>query len=74
MNPFSATFTSHDRSGTAAKGVTGCLGRVLGTFEQWHLRARTRRHLRGLDERLRLDVGLDRDAAMREARKPFWQR
>jgi uncharacterized protein YjiS (DUF1127 family) len=32
-----------------------------------------RRALAALDERLRVDIGLSRDEALAEARKPFWR-
>jgi len=48
-------------------------GRILRTLRVWRMRAVTRRELAGLDERLRRDVGLTRDQALEEARKPFWR-
>jgi uncharacterized protein YjiS (DUF1127 family) len=38
----------------------------------WRQRARQRRHLAALDARALSDVGLSRERALREARKPFW--
>jgi uncharacterized protein YjiS (DUF1127 family) len=39
----------------------------------WWRRARTRRELAELDDRILADLGLDRVEARREAAKPFWQ-
>ena len=39
----------------------------------WRTRARQRRALARLDDRLLDDVGLTRDDVHREARKPFWK-
>ena len=39
----------------------------------WHLRRRTRAHLRDLPSYLLPDIGLDHPAAMAEASKPFWR-
>jgi uncharacterized protein YjiS (DUF1127 family) len=39
----------------------------------WHERARQRRALARLDDRLLRDVGLSRAQAVGEARKPFWR-
>lgn len=36
-------------------------------------RMRSRRQLRELDARLLADIGLSREAALQEARKPFWE-
>ena len=38
----------------------------------WDMKRRTRRQLRTLDDRLLRDVGIERDAALTEARRPFW--
>lgn len=39
----------------------------------WYLRARQRRELLWLDERLLRDIGITADEARREAAKPFWR-
>lgn len=38
----------------------------------WDMKRRTRRQLLKLDDRLLHDVGIERDAAYTEARRPFW--
>ncbi len=43
------------------------------TLKLWYGRARQRRQLRRLDDRLLRDIGIDRIAARRESEKPFWK-
>ncbi|WP_454268944.1 DUF1127 domain-containing protein [Roseovarius sp. MBR-51] len=40
---------------------------------KWDQHRRTRKALNGLEPHLLEDVGLTRDAAYNEARKPFWK-
>ncbi|MCA0940892.1 DUF1127 domain-containing protein [Yangia mangrovi] len=47
--------------------------RVAVVSAQWSERRRTRLALTDLDDRLLRDVGLERSAALREARRMFWQ-
>ncbi|MBC8270074.1 MAG: DUF1127 domain-containing protein [Rhodospirillaceae bacterium] len=47
--------------------------RLLKTLYSWQTRISDRRHLRELDERMLVDIGLDRVDIEREAGKPFWQ-
>jgi uncharacterized protein YjiS (DUF1127 family) len=49
------------------------LGRVLGTLFSLADRARSRRMLAELDERLLRDIGLSRADIDREIEKPFWR-
>ena len=42
------------------------------TLEIWQVRARQRRDLLDLDDRLLRDIGINRAVAEREASKPFW--
>jgi len=42
-------------------------------LRHWAARRRQRRALSELDDRLLRDIGLTRDAATREGRKPFWR-
>ncbi len=39
----------------------------------WWQRSRSRRHLLRLNECQLRDIGIDRQAAEQEARKPFWR-
>ena len=51
------------------------LGRLQGALAASFVRSGQRRALRELaqDGRLLSDIGLNRDQALREAAKPFWQ-
>ena len=40
---------------------------------KWHCRYRTRKALKTLPDHLLADVGLSRDVAYTEARRPFWR-
>ena len=46
------------------------LGRTL---RHWRTVRRTRRALLALDDARLADIGLDRSAALAEARRPFWR-
>jgi uncharacterized protein YjiS (DUF1127 family) len=39
----------------------------------WHERARQRRHLESLNDRMLRDIGLTRADVLAEASKPFWR-
>lgn len=41
-------------------------------IQDWIQRSRQRQALHDLDDRQLRDIGLSREAAMREASKPFW--
>jgi uncharacterized protein YjiS (DUF1127 family) len=68
----------------AAKGFAGRVAaappesrsalRVLATAFEWYERARQRRELYALDERMLKDIGLTRVDVEREASKHFWIR
>lgn len=45
------------------------LHRIADTLALWHFRARTRRELAQLEDRILKDAGIDRS----EANKPFWR-
>ncbi len=47
--------------------------RLLATLYNWQARISARRQLRRLDERMLVDIGLNRVDIEREAGKPFWQ-
>jgi uncharacterized protein YjiS (DUF1127 family) len=49
------------------------LVRLDETIGRWHTRARDRRALASLDDRMLLDVGLTRADVQRESAKLFWQ-
>lgn len=49
---------------------------VLRAFESvllWRERARSRRALLGMDDRMLSDIGIDRATARSEGDRPFWQ-
>jgi uncharacterized protein YjiS (DUF1127 family) len=48
------------------------IGALIGMLLQWHERARQRRTLLTLDDRMLKDIGVSRAEAVREANKPFW--
>jgi len=48
------------------------LAQLLALAAVWHHRHRTRRQLAELDATALRDIGIDRNQARREARKPFW--
>lgn len=59
----------------AEHGVQTLAERLLNlwrTLEIWQVRARQRRDLLDLDDRLLRDIGINRAEAEREASKPFW--
>ena len=47
--------------------------RALERLWMWHERARSRRMLLGLDDRMLRDIGIDRAAADHEGSRPFWR-
>jgi uncharacterized protein YjiS (DUF1127 family) len=49
------------------------LASLMVTCAVWRHRRRTRRQLAQLDDAGLRDIGLARDRALREARKPFWR-
>ncbi len=49
------------------------LSALWETLFTWRERARQRRHLASLEDRLLKDMGISRADAGREASKPFWR-
>jgi len=47
--------------------------RLTDTLSRWHHRARTRHELLDLDDAQLADIGVSRQQAAAEARKPFWR-
>ena len=48
--------------------------KIVIRFEEGAERARTRRHLASLDDRMLSDIGQSRALASSEADKPFWKK
>jgi uncharacterized protein YjiS (DUF1127 family) len=53
--------------------VSGALARLADTVLLWHKRARDRRLMSELDDRLLGDIGISRGDAIHEMDKPFWR-
>jgi uncharacterized protein YjiS (DUF1127 family) len=47
--------------------------RVLENVLLWRERAKSRRVLLGMDDRMLTDIGIDRATARSEGERPFWQ-
>jgi len=47
--------------------------RFSAMIREWRRRARSRRELLALDDRMLKDIGITRIDAQREAAKPFWR-
>lgn len=70
----SHTFPASVRFGHgASKGSASSWQQFVELLAVWAQRARTRRELAALDERLLQDIGLRRGDALHEASKPFWR-
>ena len=54
-------------------GVMSVLRAAANAVYRWTQRARQRKHLAQLDDRLLKDVGITPLAAAEEAKKPFWK-
>ena len=66
------TAPAFEAASAAVEQARGFLTRAVYTLEEWHERARQRRRLMELDDRLLKDVGLTRADVARETSKPFW--
>lgn len=54
-------------------GPVVILQRIAGQIRMWTRRAGERQALMRLDDRMLRDIGIERDQALAEWRKPFWQ-
>jgi len=61
-----------DRTGARPANLVEYAGTFLGLIRGWADRARQRRALADLDDRLLKDVGISREQAESEVQKPFW--
>ena len=61
------------RSLPSLPSPAGVLARLVGTVVAWEHRARERRTLAEMPDRLLKDLGISRVDARRESEKPFWR-
>jgi uncharacterized protein YjiS (DUF1127 family) len=54
------------------RGIGTRLAASLVTFWRWHQKARQHQALLELDDHFLADIGITREQAKKEARKPFW--
>ena len=72
-------YNANDKSGSyfvrpaRGKANVGAATRVFDQLMVWLDRARQRRHLAELDDRLLRDIGISRADVDHEASRPFWQ-
>lgn len=58
----------------AVAAIVGTIMQLAATrFFAWRERARSRRALAAMDERMRRDIGISRFAVLHETSKPFWR-
>jgi uncharacterized protein YjiS (DUF1127 family) len=57
----------------AQRPSNSALRHLIGLLWRWRERAHSRRQLCELDDRILQDIGLTRDAVLRETTRPFWQ-
>lgn len=57
----------------AAASVRRSVGATVNTIGVWRERARARRRLATLDDRMLRDIGVDRAAIWQEVQKPFYR-
>ena len=76
MTPAPASQRYHAKPARRAEPHSSALRTALRTVLLWRMRSCQRKALRELACRPHLlsDIGLDREQALRESAKPFWQR
>jgi uncharacterized protein YjiS (DUF1127 family) len=77
MAPLSSVATLHGDLAApqlpVGSGLHAALEHTVDAISTWRERARMRRHLLMLDDRLLRDIGITRLQARGEAEKPFWR-
>jgi uncharacterized protein YjiS (DUF1127 family) len=71
LAPFSSVPTS--AAPHHGHALHAALGAAASAISSWLERARMRRHLLMLDDRLLRDIGVTRQQVWTEAEKPFWR-
>lgn len=72
-------YTTEDKSGSfyvrprGRRTGRGLVARAIDVLLGWTERARQRRHLAGLDDRLLRDIGISRVEVEAEISRPFWR-
>ncbi|MFQ6022724.1 MAG: DUF1127 domain-containing protein [Acidiferrobacterales bacterium] len=61
------------RAGATADALQWSAGALVDMLCAWHERARQRRALLALDDRMLKDIGITRADAERQASNPFWR-
>jgi uncharacterized protein YjiS (DUF1127 family) len=69
----SQSFVLESRRGSSDAATGLHATRWFGAVENWLIRRRGRQDLSLLDDRMLKDVGISREEALWEARKPFWR-
>jgi uncharacterized protein YjiS (DUF1127 family) len=61
-----------DATAAALDGLRTVTINPISTLARFNARSKQRRQLKGLDDRMLADIGLNRISANKEANKPFW--
>lgn len=77
MNITTTKFRTHEMAHAAFERLAIFIetlpDRMLETFYVWQRRINDRRHMAQMDDRMLVDIGLDRADIKREIEKPFWR-
>ncbi len=61
------------RQATLLERLENAVAAAFDRFQTWRDRARSRRMLRGLDDHMLRDIGINRSVAEHEGSTPFWR-
>ena len=67
-----SVISSVERSSAGTRIGVAAVNKAVDAVIAWRARARERRHLARLDDRMLRDIGLSRADVERECRRPFW--